>query len=288
MVALGSLAVVAAVLASAGTLGRATPDPVSDSSNGTPATRDESVSDSRATCAGRPAVPAWTSSFESGDFREWSHWGQGQRQWYPVSRVVDPVREGIPRRHGQRVARFEVRDEDAAAGRIHAKVYKWWTGPPDDVSGTYRASFYVPRDYRFRAGSWGTNLFQWKEEYVDSAGGYRQESQWVVALGPASWYGLRGVPRRALVLSMWTGARGRTRSLQRFPVARWVDICADLYQGKRIEVYVDGRLFTVARAGQFPVGPSQGGRSLKWIFGVGNYGRNEGPIYVDAVSYLRF
>ena len=272
LVALGSLAVVAVVLAS------------TDSSKRRPAAHDAGPL-SRTTCTGRPAASAWSSSFESGNFREWSHSGEGERESYPVSRVVNPVREGIPRRHGRRVARFEVSDEDAAAGRIHAKVYKWWRGPPKDVSGTYRASFYVPRDYRFREGSWGANLFQWKEEYTDTGGGFRQEPQWALALGPARWYGLQG---RAPVLSMWTDSRGRTSSLRRFPLARWVEVCADLYQGKRIVVYVDGRRFTVAHARQFPVGPAQGSRSLKWIFGVGNYGNNEGPIYVDAVSYLRF
>jgi hypothetical protein len=191
-----------------------------------------------------------------------------------------------PRGHGRNVARFEVSDEDAAAGRIHAKVYKWWTGPPDDVSGTYRAWFYVPRDYRFRPDSWGTNIFQWKEEYVETGGRYRQEAQWVVTLGPASWFELQGLPKRAPAVSVWADGRERTRSVRRFPLARWVEVCADLYQGKWIDVYIDGRQFTVARARQFPVGPRQG--SLKWIFGVGNYGSNDGPIYVDAVSYLRF
>jgi hypothetical protein len=287
LVALGSLAAVAVVLASKEAR-QASPHPVAETTSAAVEARGARPSASRTTCTGRRAVPVWRSSFESGNFREWSQWGKRQRQWYPVSRVVDPVREGIPRRHGRRVARFEVTDEDAAAGRIHAKVYKWWGGPPADVSGTYRASFYVPRDYRFRADSWGANIFQWKEEYVDTDGGYRQDPQWVVALGPARWYGLQGLPRRAPVVTLWTGGRGRTPSLRRFPLARWVEVCADLYQGERINVYIDGRRLAVARARQFPVGPSQGSRSLKWIFGVGNYGRNEGPIYVDAVSYLRF
>lgn len=285
VVALGSLVAVAVVLASTGAR-QASPRTTADSASATAARVGGWASPT--TCTRRPAVPAWTSGFETGNFREWTQWGQGQRNWYPFSHVVDPLGEGIPRRQGRRVARFAVSDQDAASGRIHAKVYKAWRGPPNDVSGTYRAWFYVPRSYRFRANSWGANIFQWKEEYIDKRGRYRQDPEWVVGLGPAHWYGLRGLPRRAPVVSVWTGRGGRVSGPRRFPLGKWVEVCADLFDGQKIDVYLNGRLLAVARARDFPVGPSQGSRSLKWIFGVGNYGSNSGPIYVDAVSYLRF
>ena len=98
-----------------------------------------------------------------------------------MSRVVDRASEGIPTRHGGKVAPFTVSDGDAAAGRIHAKVYKWWNTESAGVNGTYRAWYYVPRGYGWRDKSWGTNILQWKEEYTGVGGEFRQEPQWALA-----------------------------------------------------------------------------------------------------------
>ena len=97
--------------------------------------------------------------------------------------------EGIPPHEGDRWRVFERPAGDP--DHPHAKVYKEWSsvgkqdqfGRTEDElpnngnpSGSYRAWFYYPPDYKADWSEW-TNIFQFKEEgYVD--GKWVQEPSW--------------------------------------------------------------------------------------------------------------
>src|SRR6201999_2549413 len=89
---------------------------------------------------------AWSSSFQNGNFHQWSWWGQGQSSIWGDIGVVKAPRVGIPEltRGHARIARMTLPASGPATGRINAKLYKgfgsWHNGAetePRNVSGTY-------------------------------------------------------------------------------------------------------------------------------------------------------
>jgi hypothetical protein len=222
---------------------------------------------------------SWRSGFEGGDFREWTWWGQGQEHIWGHISIVDPAAYRVARLQGRLAARFETTRADVRAGRYHAKLYRGFSidrRSPADVSGTYRAFFYLPRNYRVPRRTW-VNLFQFKEDY------WRGE-WWVGAIAARD---ARRRSRRplhpAIGISSWGG--GRRTKYRLMPLGRWVEIRAEVCQGDRIEFYVDGELLDTALARQYPVNPFRE-RSERWTFGVGNYSTGaNGPLLVDDVSY---
>jgi hypothetical protein len=240
-------------------------------------------------------MPPFESSFEAGTWQEWNGYGaKTQPEMYPPASIVDPLEEGVPRIHGNRVARLEVRPEDALADRTHAKLIRSWA--VEEVSGSYRAWYYLPRDYTLRGRTW-VNVLQFKEPYR-CAGYCSDPSWWVVLVGAKRGDGIRrGAP--VAEVERWA-ANGRPRRAERrmpFPTGRWVELRADVRQGERIDFYIDGRRFDTALQDEYPVGPMHGSRSLEWAFGVGSYTGTSGdplryaangPLYVDAVSFTPF
>lgn len=236
----------------------------------------------RARAAG--TVAPWTSSFERG-VQEWSWWGQGQKQiWGHVS-AVDPRKYGIPRRQGRRVGRFEVTPADLRAGRTNAKLYEFFQRrghAPADVSGTYSAWYYYPRSYHVSPNV--SNMpFQFKEEYTD-ASGWHQDPMWWVEIDSAGQWGMGGRASRPVAFLHYP--QNRTYDPVPVPLGRWFQIKAQIVEHRRIDVWMDGKHLDTGRQSQWPVGPSHGRHSLKWIFGVGNYsGEANGPLYIDEAAY---
>jgi hypothetical protein len=243
----------------------------------------------------RPAMAPFGSSFEADTWEEWNGYGaKTQPEMYPPARIVDPLDDGLPRIQGNRAARLEVRPEDALADRTHAKLIRSW--PVDEVSGSYRAWYYLPRDYTLRGRTW-VNVMQFKEPYR-CADYCSDPSWWVVLVGGKRRDGVRpGAP--VAEVERWN-SEGRPRRAERrmpFPTGRWVELRADVRQGERIDFYVDGRRFDTALQSEYPVGPMHGSRSLEWAFGVGSYTGTSGdprryaangPLYVDAISFRPF
>lgn len=240
-------------------------------------------------------MPVFESGFESGDWREWGGYGAAhQPELFPPARVVDPRAEGVPRLEGERAARLEVTLADALADRTHAKLIRSW--PVSRVSGTYRAWYYLPEGFHLRGEAW-VNVFQFKEPY--RCDDYCSDPSWyVVLVGADEQDGLPlGTPVAELERWESDGYAQREDRRVEFPTGRWVEVRADVYQGDRIEFWVDGEPFDLARHDEYPVGPMHGSRSLEWAFGVGNYAGTSGdprayaangPIYVDAVSFHPF
>ena len=233
---------------------------------------------------------SWSSSFESGTFSEWTWWRR--RDGCNFS-VVDAPSEGVPPLDGDRVARFEGTPTCLRAGRPHSKVFKEWavaspqTGWVDDAerplerlsnrspTGTYRASYYLPAHYRYRDRGW-TNVMQFKVTNPRTG----QVPQWWVNISPAKHWGGRG-NAPMLNVENWGGATYRG-SVVPAPRGRWFEIRADLFDGDRIDLYLDGRLWQTVRDSVHPIGT--GADSQGWTFGVGHY-LGVGRLWVDRVAF---
>lgn len=241
----------------------------------------------------------------------WDSYGGAGNPPCPASvRVVDTAREGLPplgRRH--RAMRLGLRPVDSRRGVIFAKIGKPFfapgyadgqqpihaTRPPADVSGSYRAWFYLPRDFRIRGTGW-RNVMQFKERYWDgSENGYRSEPMWWLVL-----YNPRGDHRGHVTAGIRYWGDGKVGSVGRarpFPRGRWVEVRADLRQGRSITWTLDGRRLGVGTPSRYPVGPRRGALSLAWDFIVGNYAgagvertwrnRISRPLYVGDAVVLR-
>lgn len=244
------------------------------------------------------AEPSWASGFGGGDFTEWSWWGQGDSRYTGLS-VVNPAAADIPERNGK-AARFAVTPDDAADGRIHSKVYKDfhlgsgsrtnWRKP--DPSGSYRAWYYVPRDYSVKSGKW-LNVMQFKDQYWHGAAGGSEQSDptWWVEFGRASDYGADASRSDApvAVAKHWKDWDIHSEGVHpgervEVPLGRWFEIRAEVYRGDRIAFYADDKLLTVGRQADYPVGQFHQG-SFNWIYGIGHYGTNPGRFYADNASF---
>jgi len=243
----------------------------------------------------------WGSAFEGSGFGEWSWWGQGDSSYTGLS-TVDPADRGIPRLNG-RSGRFQVTDSDAAAGRIHSKLYKYFHSGsgdrvnwrPTNVSGSYRAWYYLPTDYSVRPGKWVTP-FQFKDQYwyTQRGGSEHSDPTWYLAFKNASDYGVSASRPDApvAIVQHWKdwerGYRDYIYPGQRVPVplGRWFEIRAEVYQGDRVEFYMDGKLVNVGRHSDYPVG-NHHSLSFNWIFGIGNYTNSPSWLLADQAALRR-
>lgn len=239
----------------------------------------------------------WSDGFESGDFRGWSWWGQGQESIWGHIAVVDPAAQGVPAAERSRIGRFETTQADIDAGRNHAKLYKAFstgTGasvrPPSNVSGTYRVRLYVPRTYRVPGETW-VNVLQFKEKYRRPEGAW-SDPLWWIQFGNGAFWHARGGPAVShpdapvAFMNRWQNPWSRKPKLMAVPLDRWFELRAELRQGERIDFYLDGRPLDTALASEYPVSPFHGSASIEWIFGVGNYSTAaNGPLYADDASY---
>jgi hypothetical protein len=242
---------------------------------------------------------------ESGDWRNWSWWNQGQPWLMSQVQLTNVLAsaEGITAHGGSRVARFEVRPEDAAAGRIHAKLFKTFSNgessyatrrSPADVSGTYRVKYFFPTTYRVPANT-QVNAFQFKEKYlVGTRTAWTSDPQdplWWIQLGDSDWAKKMGGPQGSrpdapvAFINNWTNPWKRKIGWRVLPLGRWVEFRADIVQGERIDFYIDGQLLDTGYQSEYPVSPFHA-TSVDWTFGIGNYsGAANGPMYADDASF---
>jgi chitodextrinase len=253
--------------------------------------------------SGTPVSPlsAWRSGFETGDFREWDWWGQTQPEQYPSTMgVVDPTTRGVPYKAGTKVGWFQTTPQDIAVGRYHAKLYKYfhsgagdrpnWSCP--NVSGTYRAWFYLPSNYAV-LNSNAVVLFQFKDQYwINRATGEETSSPtWWLALKSPADAGV-AAPRADYPVAVvehwdyWNLDPGYAHPGLRVlaPLGRWFEVRAEVYDKDHIEFYLDGQQLATGSNSHYPVGCSHPD-SFNWIFGIGQYSSSPGVLYADEASY---
>jgi hypothetical protein len=251
------------------------------------------------------AGPAWSSDFSSGNFHQWSWWGQGQQSIWGRIGVVRAPGVGVPElRKGHRnIARMTVTSSGLRVGKINAKLYKGFgyyrngvAHEPSNVSGTYSAWYYIPSSFKIRSTDEWSNIFQFKEQYALPGGGSQSDPLWWVELNSAAWgWSMAGAKwvgpqpqdpdQPVAVLNRWCNDWKRQVVLEAVPLNRWFKISAALTQGKRISFSIDGRHFDTAYASQYPVSPFHAG-GQEWIFGVGNYSiAPDTTLYVGQASY---
>jgi Bacterial Ig domain len=268
-------------------------------------TAQTSTVDPPPACSAPAGSPSWSSGFESGDFSEWSWWGQGDPTYVGLS-VVDPASYGVPACAGSRVARFEITAQDVQNGYYNSKLYKSFsvpgsgrTYPPADVSGNYTSWFYIPSGFQV-SDPGGVNMFQYKTKLYSYGG--TSEPSWEMDIQSRSW--VDGRPEHQWVgaepagandpvavtnygnsIDGWDNPNARMNTAMALPVGRWFAVTAHVVQGSRIDWYVDGRLLVTNYQSEFPVGPIHGTDAEDWTWGIGNYSGNVGVIYADNVSY---
>lgn len=248
----------------------------------------------------------WRSNFETGDFSEWTWWRRRDGGTF----FVRPPEVETAAAGGSKVAHFEVTPAQLAAGRRHSKVFKEWAlAPPESMwrddrgaplerlpenspAGSYVARYFLPPGYRKPKGQPWTNVFQFKESYLDGKGRWHQDPQWWINMSSASTWRAKGVrtpcgassDAPVLHANHWNQEFSRYRpKLVAAPVGRWFEIRADLYPGNRIDWYLDGRLFDRSPATTYPVGLSKP-RPVGWVFGIGHYG-GIGRLLADDASF---
>lgn len=228
--------------------------------------------------------------------------------WGHIS-VINPATDHIPPvdATSQTVAKMTVTAADAAAGKIHAKLYEGFgtydrkgiEHVPADVSGTYSAWYYIPSSYQVPTGTWA-NIFQFKEEY-DAGGstGVVSDPLWWIQLSTGSWAKSFGGARWATAkptsanqpvasLSYWNSDWSTHPVVfYTIPLDRWFEIKAVIHQGSKADYYIDGKLFDTALASQYPVSPFHA-NGQEWTFGVGNYATApDTTLYLGKASYTQ-
>jgi hypothetical protein len=217
-------------------------------------------------------------------------------------------------------ARFVVTPQQNRACDTHAKLYEIWdaTGTPhepyrqddgrlsprmpegDDMSGTYQASYFVPKGPRDSSGG-HTVIWDWKEWFPDDRGG--QVVNWGITISAADeWKTVKnpdGSPAwagpsdsRPLMHVGGCGEEHWNFMLMEVPQGRWFTITARLRQGKSIDWYVDGTFWRRVANARCPVGAAPNpslthDAALKppqFIWSVGFYG-GIGSDYVDDASF---
>jgi hypothetical protein len=273
-----------------------------------------------------PALPAcdspqgWASGFDAQPwYSEWDGHDptQAQPQFWPQSppiAAIDPASEGVPPSPvGGRVMRFPLSTTDAAAGRIHSKLFKTWNinaagngrpGLDGNVSGQYAADVFWPTSRSLSCARLATTLlFGWKEVH-----GSIQDSTYWIAVVPrcwidgyryARWSGSRPSDPDAPValVRYWNWGRGSPDASRNplyvapVPRGRWFQVTANLYDHDRIDWSLDGASLGTSRDSEYPVGPQYGRAAAdRWQLEVGNYGNAAalGTTYVDDVFFRRF
>jgi hypothetical protein len=248
---------------------------------------------------------AWSNDFSSGNFCQWTWWGQGQQSIWGDTSVVTAASAGIPQLSGggPNVARMTVSAADVDAGSINAKLYEGFghydskgvEHLPASVSGTYSAWYYIPSSYKIEPNTWA-NIFQFKEEYVQPDGSFQSDPLWWIQLASASWAKtmpgatwVGAVPTDpdapVAVLNRWCNDWTRHVVLEAVPLNKWFNISALLTQGQSLQFSIAGQPFDTALASQYPVSPFHS-TGTEWIFGVGNYSTAPNTtLYVGAASY---
>ena len=256
-------------------------------------------------CSAPSGSPSWTSGFETGDFSEWSWWGQGDPTYAGLS-VVNPASYGVPACAGSHVARFEITAQDVANGYYNSKLYKSFsvpgsgrTYPPANVSGGYTSWFFIPSGFQLTDPG-GVNMFQYKTKLYSYGGTSEpswemdiQSRSWVDARAQHTWVGAEpagandpvAVTNYGNSIDGWDNPNARMNTAMALPVGRWFAVTAHVVQGSRIDWYVDGQLLVTNYQSEFPIGPIHGSDAEDWTWGIGNYSGNVGVIYADDVSY---
>ena len=167
------------------------------------------------------------------------------------------------------------------------------TGSPADVSGIYTVWQYIPSArFRLNPGHGWVLLTQFKENYTDSSGRWRQDPLWRVGCNNFSG-----------PITCSLSPRGsKTFALGQY-TDRWVKWEYRLYQGAkdrtgrggRIELWADGKLLDTGYESQFHVGSAALAplsRAHAWVWIVGQYSSNQTtrgvPDYqaTDITSYI--
>jgi hypothetical protein len=252
------------------------------------------------------AVPgSWTSNFATGDFSQWSWWGQGQANLWGDIAVVSPSSAGIPAcdPSDPHVAQMTVTPQGPSTGQINAKLYKFFDtvhadgtqSSPSDVSGTYSASYYIPSSYQVPGTDW-SNIFQFKEEYPQANGQNTSDPLWWVELANGAWAKTYSTAKWATpkptdpnqpvaVLNYWGNNWTRQVVFYTVPLNQWFQISAVVHQDQSIQFYIDGQPFDTALQSQYHCGPFHAD-SQAWFFGAGNYSTAPGTtLYLGGASY---
>jgi hypothetical protein len=160
-----------------------------------------------------------------------------------------------------------------------AEPYDKSAGSPPNVSARYITFEYVPSALQLSTADpkgW-VNMAQFKESYTDSAGASTSNPMW--------WFGLENNANKGpkLQLANWGHGNLNRPEIDAKPYLNtWLKIEFRLYQGNRLELYLNDRLVDTGRQSEFDVGrhyhagqSAEGGavvtREEGWIFGAGNY-----------------
>ncbi len=255
---------------------------------------------------GAVGANSWSSDFSTGDFSQWTWWGQGQANiWGDIS-VVNPGSVGVPALDPSdpHIAQMTVTASGPADGQVNAKLYKMFGStdnsgvehPPSDVSGTYSAWYYIPSSYQMSSSDTWANIFQFKEQYAQADGSSHSDplwwiqlssGAWAASMGGARWIGAKPTSSEqpVAVLNRWNNDWKRQVVLDTVPLNRWFEIVAVVHQNDRIDFSIDGQPFDTAQASEYPVSPFHSS-SQEWIFGVGNYSTAPNTtLYIGRASY---
>jgi hypothetical protein len=238
--------------------------------------------------------------------QQWTYFGQGdQESLYGYPQVVSARGAGLPEPpSGDHVVKLF---HPAGDPGTHHKLYKLFTplnwpgrldlrapadGTPADVSGRYVTYLYIPSaQLRLSPRGWVV-LVQFKEGYVDSAGTATSVPSW--------WIGLNDFTGRGPVLDLSRafGTHDGPKLDARPYLDRWVRFELRLYQGDRVEAYVDGTLLDIGHAAEFPVGrrfyrgtPTDDGAAVVtqpngWTYGAGNYSNPDDAAASTSLVYV--
>jgi hypothetical protein len=245
--------------------------------------------------------------------KQWSWFGQpGQESDYGYPEVVSASAKGLPAPPGgDKVLKLHHPLGDTA---VHHKLFKsfgaaTWPGgaeprsggTPSDVSGRYIVYQYVPSAaFNMTSHGW-VNMMQFKETIITQAG-FNQDPSW--------WAGVNtfGPYKYTLDLANWGGSHGSIAKKYDFTpyMDKWVKWEFRLYQGDRVEWYLDDKLMDTGLNSETKVGrkcqvgAAYNGSTItecrEWVFGAGNYtssqllsgpNRNEPDYnYIDTTVYV--
>jgi hypothetical protein len=248
---------------------------------------------------------AWSADFSTGNFRQWSWWGQGQSSIWGDIAVVNPTRVHIPALNSSdlHVAAMTVTPRGPADGKINAKLYKFFDTvnrsgvehSPTNVSGTYSASYFIPSGFQVPRGDW-SNIFQFKEQYPRADGENHSDPQWWLELANGAWSKTYSTAKwltpkptspnqPVAVLNYWGNHWTRRVVFYTIPLNQWFQISAVVRQDRSIQFFINGRHFDTALQSQYHTGPFHA-HSQAWFFGAGNYSTAPGnTLYLGGASY---
>jgi hypothetical protein len=286
-------------------------------SSGSAAAASASTAAVSAASTGDDPVAGWWSYRDAGisptattPAGQWSYYGQdGQQSYYgnypPVAgatnSITTPAAYGLPAVPGGTAAtRIYRLRKNAGDTAVHHKLYKsfglvsggaqTWPGgsegannntyshlgAPDDVSARYMSEQYIPAAEMSLLSGAFMNLQQFKEDYTDETGAFQSDPSW--------WVGLimqGGIPYAQI--AHWNITPGSYPLIDFRPyLDKWTLVELRLYQGVRVEFYLDGVLKSTGLNSEWRVGrkfyagqAGNGGHTVQaskgWTFGLGNY-----------------